>query len=90
MISTSLTNYLAKFTQLKRNWNIMKTVSSHEILTDEALSAQHISPLHSLVNNISCHCSEKETKGCRVLSNCSSSQSKYVFIGHVGSKGLTM
>lgn len=51
-------------------------------------SAQHISPLHSLVNNISCHCSEKETKGCRVLSKFSGSQSKYVSIGHVGSKGV--
>lgn len=42
MISTSLTNCLAKFTQLKRrNWNTMKTVNSHEILIDEALCSAY-------------------------------------------------
>lgn len=86
MISSSLTNYLAKFTQFKRrNWNMMMKVNSHEILIDEALCSAY-GLLHSLVNNISCHCSEKETKRCRVLRNSSSSQSKYVSLGHVGNK----
>lgn len=88
MISTSLTNYLAKFTQFKRrNWNMMMKVNSHKILIDEALYSAY-GLLHSLVNNISCRRSEKETKGCRVLSNSSSSQSKYVCIGHVRNKGV--
>lgn len=44
------------------------------------VSSQHVNLPQRLMNSVSPHCSEKETKDYRVLSNCSRWQSKCVSI----------